>query len=153
MKQTKYERAEYKKRWYEKNKERILESRREYRENNKDKIAVWKKNNYQNKKEEEHTIEEMKIEHMNEYIEEYRTKKEKNRDYHDKHPVIQFCDKVFPLKRHKGVPTGYVWHHMCYDHADPEAYIVLMSVEDHTRAHAKMRKFGIKIPHINQQNL
>lgn len=81
---------------------------------------------------------------------------EEVRDYYKRyradHPTVLFLGKRCNMMNHKNPPPGYQWHHMIYDHADPEAHIVLLSKSSHTKIHNLLRAMGITIEHINEEN-
>ena len=70
--------------------------------------------------------------------------------YRDDHPLLSFLGSRVRLKYHDRVPEGYVWHHTCYDHANPEANIVLLNQSSHKQGHALLRALDMEIPHINE---
>lgn len=115
----------------------------------------YNRQSHKNRVEKKRKIEEDKREHMNEYLIQYKTKSEEiniyQKQYYKNHPVLQFLGKSIPLLYHGRAPEGYVWHHTCYDHADPEANIVLLSRTSHNQGHDLLRKLRKKIPHINDE--
>lgn len=66
-------------------------------------------------------------------------------------PTLGFLGEAFPMRTLSRAPAGYVWHHTCYDHADPEANVVLLSRSSHVMGHVLLRKLGIEIEHINRR--
>ena len=70
-------------------------------------------------------------------------------NYHAAHPTYRFLGKTLRLNGLDKAPTGYVWHHTCYDHADPEANMVLMTRSSHAMGHRMLEALGIRIPHTN----
>lgn len=69
--------------------------------------------------------------------------------YKNTYRRISFLGKRLPAPNTPKPPERYLWHHVCYDHINPEACIIMMTRSDHTKLHRLLNKYNIEIPHIN----
>lgn len=100
---------------------------KQYRNNNKDKIKKYNKEYQQ--------IHKIEI-------------KQKRENILKDHIILRFLRKNL-LSNLPKVKLGYVYHHIIYDHNNPNNYIIEMTRSDHAKLHRKMQKDGIEIQHIN----
>jgi hypothetical protein len=70
------------------------------------------------------------------------------KEYRNDHKLIRFFNKQVSTDLPK-VKSGYVRHHIIYDHLNTSDYTIELSRSDHTKLHLKMKHNGIEISHIN----
>jgi hypothetical protein len=146
----------YGKKQYEKHRAAKLLYQKEYYHLNKESIIAYQRQ--YNAARHEHISHRTQTYHQT-HLDEAKQYRESNapaitnqiNKWHDEHPQIRFCDKTITLTHHRRPPIGYVYHHTLYDHADPEANIVLLSRSSHAQGHALLKKLGIDIEHINME--
>lgn len=84
------------------------------------------------------------------YADNHESIRGQQKEYSDLHTRIRFINTDYIVDLPKQ-PSGYDYHHICYDHDDPAANVVLIPHAAHMRLHHMMRKFNIKVPHINTE--
>lgn len=142
------------KRYYKLNKKKIDEQHRVYDDTYRSEKKARSKIYYSIHKTEQVEYQQINAVRIAKYQKIYRKInheeiKTQRRGYYNNHPVISFLGKSFLLLHHDRIPKGYVYHHTCYDYANPEANIVMLSRSSHVQGHALLRKLNIEIPHIN----
>jgi len=117
--------------WYAKNPSKYCQRVKQYYAENSDKVKEYQKRY--------NVVNEGKV-------------RERYHKYYVSRNILNFLGKSVPMVEHDKAPPGYLWHHTCYDHANPEANIELVTYQTHAMGHNLLRKLGIEIPHINEQN-
>ena len=128
----------YSKNYRDSHKEKI----KTYYELHKNEISVYQKNYYNLHKNE---IKTYKKNYYNLYKNEINFYQ---KNYNKSHTKIRFLSETIISNLPK-LKSGWVYHHIIYDHLNKDSYIVMMSRSKHTYLHNIMRRDNIELPHIN----